>query len=313
MAAGDLTAGFILLLQTVFGMLGNFFLLYHYLFLYCTGIRLKTIDFIVKNLIVANILVLLSCGFHNVMANFQWHNLNRDFACRFFPYVRVVGRGVSIGTTCLLSVFQVITISPRNSRWGGLKVKVLKCVVPSVILCWIVNMVVNVIYLMYLSGDLSNKSITNRKRFGHCSAVRHDQTRDSLYAVLMSFPDVLCFVVMIWASGSTVLILYRHKQRVQNIHSIKVSSISSPESRATKTILLVVSTFVNFNTLSTICNIVLSLLNNPSLFFVNSSAIVTACFPTISPFLLMSRDSRISRLCFAEKRNTNSPTPRKKM
>jgi vomeronasal1 receptor len=54
-------------------------------------------------------------------------------------------------------------------------------------------------------------------------------------------------------------------------------------------------------------------LNNPSLFFVNSSAIVTACFPTISPFLLMSRDSRISRLCFAEKRNTNSPTPRKKM
>lgn len=122
MAAGDLTAGFILLLQTVFGMLGNFSLLYHYIFLYCTGIRLKSIDLLVKNLIVANILVLLSCGFHNMVANFQWRHLDRDFACRFFPYVRVVGRGVSIGTTCLLSVFPgVITISPRNSKWAGLK------------------------------------------------------------------------------------------------------------------------------------------------------------------------------------------------
>ncbi|KAI4558253.1 hypothetical protein MJT46_012895 [Ovis ammon polii x Ovis aries] len=228
-----------ILLLTVFGMLGNFSLLYHYLFLYCTGIRLKSIDLLVKNLIVANILVLLSCGFHNIVANFQWRHLDRDFACRFFPYVRVVGRGVSIGTTCLLSVFQVITISPRNSKWAGLKVKALKYVVPSIVLCWIVNMLVNVIYLMFLSGDLSNKSITNRKRYGHCSSVRHDQTRDSLYAALLSFPDVVCFVVMIWASGSTVLILYRHKQRVQNIHSIKISSISSPESRATRTILLV--------------------------------------------------------------------------
>ena len=92
----------------------------------------------------------------------------------------------------------------------------------------------------------------------------------------------------------------------------RVSSISYPESRATKTV-LVVSTFVCFNTLSSICYIILSVLKDPDLFIMNISAIITACFPTISPFLLMSCDSRTSRLCFAGKRNTNSLILMRKM
>ncbi|MXQ98791.1 hypothetical protein E5288_WYG021833 [Bos mutus] len=240
MSARDLAIAVIFLSQTIFGMLGNFSVLYHYFFLYCTGQRLRTIDLIVKNLIVANILVLFSGGFHDTVKNFEWHFMDSDFACRFFPYVRVVGRGVSIGTTFLLSVFQAITISPRTAKWAELKVKALKCMVPSVILCWTLNMLVNVIYPMYMSGTLRNRSITNRKDLGHCSAVSHGQPEDSLYAVLLSFPDALCFVLMILASGSTVFILYRHKQRVQNFHRTNISSISSPESRATKTILLLV-------------------------------------------------------------------------
>ena len=313
MAAGDLAIRMVFLSQTLFGVLGNVSLLYHYLFLYCTGCRLRTIDLIVKNLTVANILVLFSNGYHNTMTNYGWHHMDSDFTCRFFPYVRGVSRGVSIGTTVLLSVFQAITICPQTSRWAELKVKALQLVFPSIILCWIVNMLVNVVYPMYMTGNLSNKNFTNRKRFGHCSSVCHDQIRDSLYAALISFSDVLCFVVTILASGSTGFILYRHKQRVKNFHRIKISSISSPESRATKTVLLVVSTFVCFNILSSICYIVLSVLKDPDLFIMNISAIITACFPTISPFLLMSRDSRISRLCFAGKRNTNSSSLMRKI
>ncbi|TKC53887.1 hypothetical protein EI555_018642, partial [Monodon monoceros] len=215
MAARDLAVGTTFLLQTIFGILGNFCILYHYFLLYCTGCRLRTIDFIVRNVITANIFVLFSTGSHSEKFWVAPHG-------QFFPYVRAVGRGMSIGTTCLLSVFQAIRSVPG----------------PPVILCWILNMLVNVIYPMYMSRILRNKSITNRKSFRHCSAVCHDQTRDALYAALLSFPDVLCFVLMILASGSTVFILYRHKQRVQNIHRISVSSVSSLESRATKTVLL---------------------------------------------------------------------------
>ncbi|KAF5917060.1 hypothetical protein HPG69_013984 [Diceros bicornis minor] len=198
--------------------------------------RLRSTDVIVKNLIVANLLVLLSSGIHYTMSHFEWHHFLKDFGCRFFPYVRAVGRGVSIGTTCLLSVFQAIMISPRNSKWAELKVKALKCIVPSIFFCWILQMLVNVIYPTFMSWN--NKNITNRKTFRHCSAARHDKTRDSLYAALLSFPDVFCLLLMVWASVSMVLTLHRHKQRVQHIHRTNISSRSSPESRATQTILL---------------------------------------------------------------------------
>ena len=134
MAAGDSEIRTVFLSQTLFGVLGNVSLLYHYLFLYCTGCRLRTIDLIVKNLIVPKILVLFSNGYHYTMTNYGWHHMDSDFTCRFSPYARGVSRGVPIGTTFLLSVFQAITICPRTSRWEELKVKALQLVFPSIIL-----------------------------------------------------------------------------------------------------------------------------------------------------------------------------------
>ncbi|XP_031312979.1 vomeronasal type-1 receptor 2-like [Camelus dromedarius] len=305
MDASDLAIRSSFLLVTIIGLFGNFSLLYHYVFLFCTGYKLRTVDLIVNNLLVGNILVLFSSGFHYTVTNFAWH-VNSEFQCKFSPYVRVVGRGVSIGTTCLLSVFQVITISPRNSRCIELKVKAPKLVVASIILCWIMNMLINVIYPVYMTGNL-NTSITNRKNFGYCSAVCHDQTIDSLFIALISFPDILSFVLMVIASGCTVFILYRHKKRVQNIHRINVSSTSSPETRATKTILLLVSTFIFFNIFSLISNILFIFFNSLNLFFLKTSEIIVACFPAISPFLLIICDSRISRLCFVQIRCTRIP------
>ncbi|XP_058386085.1 vomeronasal type-1 receptor 4-like [Diceros bicornis minor] len=306
MAARDLAVAMIFSLQTLFGILGNFFLLYHYLFLYSTGCRTRSGDLIVKSLIVANLLVLFSSGIHYTMSPFGWYHPN-DFVYTFFPYVHVVGRGVSVCNTCLLSVVQAIMISPRNSRWAELKVKALKCIVPSIFLCWTLQMLINVIYPMFLTSSGSHKNITNRKSFGYCSSVRHDKTRDSLYAALLSFPDVFCLGLMLWASGCIVFILYRQRQRVQHLHKTNVSLRTSPESRATKTILLLVSTFVFFNTLSFIFETVLALFNNSNWFLLNANSVSTLSFPSVSPFLLMRCESSVSRLCFAWIRNTKSP------
>ncbi|XP_042826192.1 vomeronasal type-1 receptor 4-like isoform X4 [Panthera tigris] len=151
---------------------------------------------------------------------------------------KLVGRGVSIGSISILSVYQAITISPGNSRWAELKVKAPKYIFPSIFLCWVLQMLVNIIFPMYLTSTLSDKNITNKKHFGYCSSVRHDKASDSLYGLLLSFPDVLCLGLMLWASSSMVFLLYRHKKQVQHIRRTNASSASSPESRATKTILL---------------------------------------------------------------------------
>nr|XP_008510126.1 PREDICTED: vomeronasal type-1 receptor 4-like [Equus przewalskii] len=306
MAARDLAIGTILLLQTTFGIVGNFFLLCHYLFLHFTECRLRSTDLIIKNLIVANLLVLLSSGIRYTLSSFGVDPGHPDLECRFLPYLCAVGRGVSIGTTSLLSVIQAIIISPRNSRWAEIKGEALKCIVPSITLCWVLHMLINIIFPMFMTIRGSHKNTTNRKNLGYCSTVRHDKTRNNLYAALLSFPDVFCFGLMFLASGSIVFILYKHKQRVKHLHKANVCLRSSPESRATKTILVLVSTFVLFNTVSSIFYALLALVNNPSSFLLAVTSASTLCFPSLSPFLLMSHESRVSRVWFAWTKNTKS-------
>uniref|UniRef100_A0A8C8WSV4 Vomeronasal type-1 receptor n=1 Tax=Panthera leo TaxID=9689 RepID=A0A8C8WSV4_PANLE len=274
MVTRDLAIGLIFFTQTTVGILGNFSLLCHYIILSFTEYRWRSTDFIHKHLIIANFLALLCKGVPQTMAAFGRKHFLSDIGCKLLLFLHRVGRGVSIGSICILSVYQAITISPGNCRWAELKVKAPKYIFPSIFLCWVLQMLVNIIFPIYLTSTLSDKNITDKKDFGYCSSVRHDKTSDSLYGLLLSFPDVLCLGLMLWASSSMVFLLYRHKQ-------------TSLESRATKTILLLVSTFVYFYTLSSIFQLVMSLFDNPSLILVNVAAVVSVCFPTVSPFLLM--------------------------
>ncbi|KAB0339706.1 hypothetical protein FD755_024876 [Muntiacus reevesi] len=250
---------------TVVGLLGNFTLLCSYIILHFMCYRLRSTDLILKHLIVANSLVLLSKGVPHTMAVFGWKQIRRDVGCKLLFFLHRVRRGVSIGSICLLSVFQVITISPWNSRWAALKVTASKYTVPSIFLCWILQMLVNVSFPIYITGKWSDNNITEERDYGCCSTILTDQknrkTRDALYAALLSFPDVLCL-----------------------------------------------GTFVYFYTLSSIFQILLAVFDQSTCFLVNMTVIIAACFPAVSPFLLMRCDSSVCRLYFDWMRNTESFT-----
>ncbi|XP_035932220.1 vomeronasal type-1 receptor 2-like [Halichoerus grypus] len=143
---------------------------------------------------------------------------------------------------CFLSVFQSITIGPRNSKIIELKIKAPRY--------------------------LSNKQLLD--------------------------PGHLGFVI--WASISIVFNLLRYKQRVEHIHRNNISSRISPDMRATQSILVLVSTFVSFYALSSTFSFYLALSENPSWWLLNPSALITPCFPTISPFVLWSHDLIVSRV-----------------
>ncbi|XP_043752973.1 vomeronasal type-1 receptor 4-like [Cervus elaphus] len=303
MASRFLIIGMIISTQTVVGILGNFSLLCSYIILHFMGYRLRSTDFILKHLILANSLVLLSKGVPHTMAVFGWKHIRSDFGSKLLFFLHRVGRGESISSIFLLSVFQAITISPWKSRWAALKVRAPKYVVPSIFLCWILQMLVNVIFPMYINSKMSDRNNTSNKDFGYCSTILTDQksrkTRHALSAALLLFPDVLCLGLTLWVGCSMVLILYRHKQQVQHIGRTDASSRSSPVSRATKSILLLESTFVSFYILSSICQDLLALFDPPSRFLVDITIIIAACFPTVSPFLLISHNSSVHRLYFA--------------
>ncbi|XP_076989675.1 vomeronasal type-1 receptor 4-like [Tamandua tetradactyla] len=308
MSSRHMVIALVFLSQTAIGVLGNFSLLYHYVFLYITGCKLRSTDLIFKHLIVVNSLFILTNGVPRTMIAFGLKYFINDFGCRLILYVYRVGRGMCLGSTCLLSIFQVITISPRNSRLAKLNVQAPKYIGLSIALCWLLFMLVNIIFPLYVIGNKRNVSIRKKKNLGFCSAEIHDKRADSLYAVLLSLPDALCLGLMLWASSSMVSILYRHKQRVQHIHRISLSPRSSPESRATQTILLLLSTYVSFYIFSSILQFYIVLFENYSLWLLNMTSLFAACFPTVSPFVLLGRDSRLSMVTFSCRRNITPPS-----
>ncbi|XP_004867238.3 vomeronasal type-1 receptor 4-like [Heterocephalus glaber] len=305
----DLAVGIMFLSQTMVGVLGNFSLLYHYFFLRHVKSRLRSIDLILKHLFIANSLVILSKGPSQTMVAFGSKHLFSEFSCRLILYVLRVGRAVSIFTTCLLSVFQTIIISPMDSCWKNLKTKAPKYIGFSMSLCWLLQIGVHFtfpLYVWYVSGKSDSRNITRKRHMALCSVVDYGTIMGSAYIALVVFPEVSFIVLTIWASGSMIFVLYRHKQQVKHIHSTNVSSTSS-ESRATKSILLLVSTFVSFYIISSTFHICSALSYNLSWWLVRISGLISVCFPTISPFLIMSQDSSISMVWFVWIRNRKSP------
>uniref|UniRef100_A0A8D2KCE7 Vomeronasal type-1 receptor n=1 Tax=Urocitellus parryii TaxID=9999 RepID=A0A8D2KCE7_UROPR len=279
MAANDVAVGIIFLAQTVVGALGNSSLLLHYLVLYFTGCRVRHTDLILQHLIMANLLTLLCRRVPQTVATITAFGLKyflSDFACKLILYIQRVGRSVSILITCLLSIFQNITISPMNSCWKDLKGRAPKYIGFSISLCWILYMVVNSIFPLYMFTKWSRKNTTEKRDHGYC---------------LFIFPEVVFSILMIWSSGSMVLLLYRHKQRVQHIHSIKVSPRTSPESRATQKILVLVGIFVSFYTLSSLLSVHIALFSSWEGWLVNINELISVCFPMVSPFILMSHET----------------------
>ncbi|NP_001160694.1 vomeronasal 1 receptor oryCunV1R1533 [Oryctolagus cuniculus] len=305
MAIKKLITGMIFLLHTVSGILGNFSLLGHYLYLYFTGCKFKSTDLIIKHLSVANCLVILSKGVPQTMTSLGMKPFLGDIGCKLVFYVHKVGRDVSIGSTCLLSIIQAITISPRNPRWAELKAKAQKYIGPSTILCWMLNLILNVLVPMHVIGNRNDKNITKKTDHGYCYSVSHAKFSGLLYAAQVLFRDTLFVALMLLASSFMVFILYRHKQQVQYIRGTSISSRSSPESRATHSILVLVSTFVSLSTLSSILHICLAVLSSPSMWLVTTSEVIAGIFPAVSPYILMSHDSRVPRRCCAHKRNTD--------
>lgn len=157
----DVAIGIIFLSQTMIGILDNFFLLYQYLFFYHTECRIRAMDLIHKHPTIANFLVILSNGVPQAIAAFRLKRVFSDFARKLLLYVHRAGRGLSISTVCLLSVFQAITISPMNSCWKDLKVKAPPNVGFCVFLFWTQYTFVNLIFPMYTLYMISKWSMTN--------------------------------------------------------------------------------------------------------------------------------------------------------
>ncbi|XP_027289948.1 vomeronasal type-1 receptor 4-like [Cricetulus griseus] len=296
MISTDLAMGIVFVSQTTLGMMGNSALLCCFIINEFSGIKARPTDLIVKRLTCANFMVLLCKGIPQTMAAFGWTYFLDSIACKLVFYFHRVARGVSLGSTALLSFFQAIMITPRNAKYKHFKARAYNVIGPSVNMCWPLQMVLNA-FIPVLVTDLGyGKNCTDFRDLLYCAVAKPHNLTYALYVILLGSSDVMCLVLMIWASGSMVLVLLKHKQRVQYMHRVLCPK-SSPETRATQTILVLVSSFVLFYSTSGILTMCLTFVNGTCRWLVHASVATAACFPALCPFLLIKHYTLVTRLC----------------
>ncbi|KAB0356792.1 hypothetical protein FD755_010476 [Muntiacus reevesi] len=293
----DLILGVFFLSQTGIGLLGNILFFFLSIFTSHAGDRVRPSDHILKHIFLANTLVLLSRGIPQTMVSFGWNNFLEDHGCKFLFYIHRVAREVCLSSTCLLSIFQAITIIPSKSRWAKLKARVPKYIGSLCFLCWVVLFLGNSLVPLKVIGPKRIRNIT-LSYFGYCSSSPRHPINSSLYALIHAFIDMMCVGLLVWTSSSMMLYLYTHRQQVKYIHSSRYISRLSPEKKATQNILILVCTFVLFFTLASISSIYLTLFDVPSWWLMNANVFLDACFPTFCPFVFISGHTHISKLCF---------------
>ncbi|XP_062031904.1 vomeronasal type-1 receptor 4-like [Lepus europaeus] len=271
------------------------FFIYTYTFLIEPRLK-KPIDSIFMHLIVVNISTIMIRSIPELMSSFGVKNLFDDIGCQTFLYISRVIRGLSICTTFLLSVFQAITVSPSHSKWAGLKSKLSKWIFPSLLLFWLINMLIYTHIIGTVKAKLNFTVVGQGYVNVYCQTRKLRDHESRSFISIIVIHDVVFLALMIWSSLYMVWILYRHRRRAQHFHNLSLSSKTSPENKATCTILWMVFCFVFFY-LSNNCLILYGFYaSEKNTRLEGIGGILASCYPTFCPFFLMKHNKIILKL-----------------
>uniref|UniRef100_A0A8C2QPV3 Vomeronasal type-1 receptor n=1 Tax=Cricetulus griseus TaxID=10029 RepID=A0A8C2QPV3_CRIGR len=230
--------------QAGLGLLANIFLLFFYTFIILVN-KSKLMD-------------LISYIFGSL-------NVENDFKCKASFYIHRMMRGLSICITCLLSVFQAVTISPNTS----LLIYAFFCM-------WFLNLSFSTKRIFFL-GAFTNVSETNQMKVTkYCSLFPMNYIIMALILTETIFRDVFLIGVMLTSSAYMVIILFRHHRQCKHLHSLSHLR-ASPEKRATD---FIVSSIA-----------VLSWMYHPVILTIQM--FVVNAYPTITPLIQITSDNRI--------------------
>ncbi|XP_072462631.1 vomeronasal type-1 receptor 4-like [Notamacropus eugenii] len=277
--------GYVFFSVTTIGTIANFIFFTSYLLNVIAGLKISSLTVIFIQLTLVNSIMLISKGVPQTLQGLGWNNFLDDVGCKVVFYFRRLNQGLSISLTCLLCIFQAITISSINSMWAGLKVRLTTHITLSYVFCWIFNMLIEIPVPISTRSPRSSSNFTNAFDNGFCTA----EDIMGVYLVMTTFRNALCLGLMVLASGYMVILLHKHHQHIQKIRSTKCSSRRHPEIKATQTILLLMSTFVSFYALTSIFTLLLSYFDQKSPWMLSTSIFLSLCYPTFSPFLLIPR------------------------
>ncbi|KAM4835698.1 putative vomeronasal receptor-like protein 4 [Thomomys bottae] len=273
------------------GIVGNILVFVIHVYTFVTGAERKPIDLIIIHLAFSNAILICSTGIRHIATAFSFRNFIGNTGCKTLIYLGRVARGLSICTTCLLSTFQAITISPRTTLWRKLKPQTAWQVLTYLLLFWTFNSLISCNLLHYITA-VNNM---NRSEVSHCYMLPSRQIVRWLFLSLMTLRDVFFQSLMGWSSGYMAFYLYKHHKRVLYLHSSRLANHSSPEIRATLSTLILMACFLIFYWADFILSFYTgSTITNDSN-IMNIKIVLVLGYASLSPLVLIIRDSHAAK------------------
>ncbi|XP_057643353.1 putative vomeronasal receptor-like protein 4 [Chionomys nivalis] len=228
------------------GIVGNILMFVRLVHTSTLGTEKKPVGIILIHLAFSNMIIICSTGIRDIATVFYFKNFLGDIGCKVVVFLARMARGLSICTTCLLSVVQAVTISPRITLWTKLKPQTSWQVFQFLLLFWVVNVLISSNLLCYVkSGNSLNRSVPGMF-IGHCYMLPSRHTIKWLFLSLMTLRDVVFQSLMGWSSGSMAHHLYEHHKCVLYLYSSRCAHNSPPEIRATWSVLILMTCFLFF-------------------------------------------------------------------
>nr|NP_001240590.1 vomeronasal 1 receptor ornAnaV1R3269 [Ornithorhynchus anatinus] len=289
----ELSFGIAILLQISIGSIVNVFLLLFYASVISASHKTSSSDLILAHLALANTIILLTNGIPEALSAWGWRNFLDEVGCKILTYLYPVAWGLAICSTCLLSVFQAVTISPGTSRWVGAKAKLPQCIVPFCALSWPLNMLIEVSNLIYMTGSQNGSSVRLILDLKYCSTISASEASALAVAIALALRDLFFVGLMSLASGYMVLVLYRHHWQIRHIHGTGRSSGAMPEVMAAKRIVALVTLYVLLYGRQAVTLSVLMNTKGTSPLLMKSHMVLGFTFSVVCPFLMIVSDRRM--------------------
>ncbi|XP_005361151.1 vomeronasal type-1 receptor 4-like [Microtus ochrogaster] len=283
-----------LISQLCIGVIGNtsLFVLYIYIFFFKPHFK-KLIDMFFLHLTIVNMVTIVFILIPDIVASFGVTNFLDDVGCKVVLCIYRISRGLSISTTCILSTFQAVTVTPSNSQWVWLKHKLSTWTFSSLLCSWLINLTIYGFVVETVMAKNNSTHIGHVYLHAYCQSRNLGNQISGAFISMIFIYDLLYVSIMMWTSLYMVILLYRHRKRAQYLRSPSLSSQQSPELRATHSILLLVSCFVILYWLNNFITVYgfYAPTKIPRLGAIN--AIWATCYPTICPFLIMKNNKLI--------------------
>uniref|UniRef100_A0A7N5KIL6 Vomeronasal type-1 receptor n=1 Tax=Ailuropoda melanoleuca TaxID=9646 RepID=A0A7N5KIL6_AILME len=273
MVSSDTILGVFIVSQIGIGFIGNTLLLVLLINTFLVQLHTKKpIDLIFIHLIFANVMTILFSGIPEVMNAFGVRNFLDDIGCKVVMYL-----------------YRAIIITPSNSRWAWLKPKISTYIFPAFCSFWITNMLVYIHVIINIVAPFNSTELDKFYSLTYCIGKNPDYIQSAIFRGSMVLRDFLCVFLMILTNVYMVKFLFIHCKTVQHVHRTSLSPRPSPETKATHTILALVSCFVLFYWGNCFLTIYVSYKRKIK-GLENITIILSHCYPAICPFVLSPKN-----------------------